>query len=474
MKSATTANKLTINSPGIATKLLSFQRARNNTRKLVISTNWLVLFGFEAGDPTIEYSLGQNEGIVVERVRNLGSQPRVKKVYSRRYKRRVNNPLETLLDIRSQKLLDEAFPEDCVRVHITFSPDKVTVIPYSAHHERALANAIGTIDIFSAFCACTSGVDVWSLASQGFAINSVIEYRPNSSRDKKCLSETGALNILANIPGIKHLFNVDISLIDPKLIAKIVGDVPHTLFHASPACTEFTHFKAPTLKQKSIDNLTSTLDMGYDLLRLIEELAPPTILFENVPAWVNSEMYKLMSLRLRRWGYKEHVYVADSRDHGGLTSRKRAYCFFTVLPVTFAFEKPIERSCLPVIEHVKKYLPECREVTNVKTLQDGASCGRLRTFDDNARHAPTPTKSQPRQAKDSLVYIDNNGKMWWPSENMLKRLLGISEHFSLEGVSSGVASEIIGQSIDVPLHESIIRSVMQHISRFYYLQDSVH
>ncbi|WP_027859794.1 DNA cytosine methyltransferase [Marinobacterium jannaschii] len=457
---------LSFNLPEQLTKRLAFTRLSDGRRKLVVSTNWLPLVGFEADAPNIERSLGDNKGIVVERVRDLFDLPgRVKKVYTRTYKRRKNNPIEHQLDISSQKLLDRSFPADCKHVHVTFTPDRVEIRPLTSLQQRAMDNAKKADDPLSVFAACTSGVDLRSMSDNGFSIHSVIEWRPPEARDKVDLSETGALNVLANIPGVKAIYNEDINQIDVARIADAVAKSPFTNLSISVQCDDFSTAKGTTLKERSLADLSSSIDMGYDLLRLVESLAPPTLTIENVPAWINSDMYKMISLRLRKWGYQEHCLVADARDHGGLTSRKRAYSFFTALPNPFSWEKPQTRRQDTIWGIVKEHLPGCRHVSHSKSLQDGLESGRLRTITRESCHSPTFLKSQIRMAKDSVVIADQ-GKLFWPTEGLMKRLMGIPKSFNLSNCSSSIASEIIGQSVDMGLHEMVVRSVKRHLLAF--------
>lgn len=458
---------LQFNIPDTMTKRLAFKQSSDGKRKLVVSTNWLPLVGFEAGDPTVETSLGKGQGIVIERVREQQEKARVKKVYSRTYKHRKNNPLETLLDISSQRLLNESFPASCTHVHVTFTQDRVEIRPLTSHQQKAIDNAINAEDPLSVFAACTSGVDLHSMHKEGWSIHSVIEYRPREARDKNDLTETGALNAIANVP-VKTLYNEDINLIDLKQVARQVAESPFTNFSISVQCDDYSPLKTSKMKARSEESLSSTIDMTYDAMRIIEELAPPTVIFENVPAWVNSEMYRVLSLRLRRWGYQEHVLVADARDYGGLTSRKRAYAFFTALPAPFSWEMAQERRKEPIWGIIEKHLPECRDVSHSKSLNDGMACGRLRMITRESCHSPTILKSQLRQAKDSVVIYDQD-RLFWPTEALMKELMGICEGFSLENCATAIASEIIGQSVDMPLHDMVVRSMTRHVQAFFQM-----
>lgn len=446
--------------PTVASKQLRFRHA-SGRRILTISSNLLTLFDFEKGNAVVERSLGPGRGIVIERVYDLLDQPRVKKVYARSYPRRKNNPLEHLVEVKSQKILDEAFPADCTRVHVKFEHGLVTVTPLRSIAERAQANA-ERADPGSVFAALTSGVDLTSLRSEGFNISAVLEWRPQEARDKTDLTETGALAALANSGPIHAIFNEDITCASLDHIAKVMEGHPVMMLHSSPQCDDHSNLKSKAQKQAAIDDASSSSDMILDLLNLVERLAVPLVLFENVPGMVGSAAYEIASLRLKRWGYRRFEHIGDARDYGGLTSRKRAYVLFSQLDADFAFEEPSTARDKDAWAIVEPYLSECRDVSHSKSLQDGKVCGRLRAITPNSRNIPTPVKSQYRMAKDSIVLEPEDGRFLFPTERLLKRFLGI-EDVDLNSVSETLASEIIGQSIDRPHHEMILRCIKRHI-----------
>ena len=451
-----------------ATKKLRFKKNGDAGRKIVVSSNWLPLFDFNAGEPVVEESLGVGKGIVIKRVYDLFDAPlKSKKVYYRNYKSRKNNPLETLLEVASKKLINLSFPKNCKQVHVTFQKGCVTIVPVMTNLDKALENATPE-SRYEVFAACTSGVDLCSMENNGFSISSVIEHRPCEARDgKRDHSETGALSVLRNIKKrIKNLFNEDITHIDLDQIREAVSQSPVTTFMASPQCDDFSTVKSKSAKQASLENLSTTEDMMLDMLRVIEAVNPPVVCFEQVGGWYTSAAYRLLSIRLKRWGYTENLIVADARDHGGLTSRKRGYAVFTCLDADFSFEAPVARRETPIWELIEPYLSECRDVTHSKSIQDGAKCGRLRTITKDSKHSPTFLKSQPRMAKDSVV-ISHEGRYLWPSEELQKMLMGIDPEYKTDAVSKDIGSEIIGQSIDGALHDMVIRCVKNHIDNYF-------
>ena len=449
-----------VNVPEIASKQLKM-RQYDGRRIIRISSNLLTLFDFSKGDAVIERSLGKGKGLVVERAYDLLDQPNIKKVYARTYKNRGNNPLEHLLEVRSQKLIDESFPAGCTQVHVTFQTGRVTITPIMTVQERAQVNAM-TADPDTVFAALTSGVDLSSMRDEGYKVSAVLEWRPQEARDKTDLTETGALTALANSGPIHALFNEDITCCVLDHIATTMEKHPVMVFHASPQCDDHSNLKGKAQRERDFENATSTADMIIDLLNVIERLAPPVVLLENVPGMVGSAAYEVASLRLRRWGYRRFEHIGDARDYGGLTSRKRAYVVFTQLDADFAFEEPSTSRQKDAWATIEPFLGECRDASHVGSFQKGKECGRLRAIRPGATSLPTPVKSQGRMAKDSVVIEPVEDQFLFPSENLLKHMLGIDD-VDLNTVSATLASEIIGQSIDRPHHAMVLRSIRRHI-----------
>lgn len=453
-----------VNVPDIATKQLKFRQA-GGRRILTISSNLLALFGFEKGNAVIERSLGENMGIVIERVQDdLLDAGRAKRVYGRTYPQRRNNPFEHLVEVSSQKLIDLSFPRGCARVHVSFSHGQIRVTPLMTVAERARANAEAA-DPSSVFAALTSGVDLASMREEGFSISAILEWRPQEARDRSDLTETGALAALSNSGPLHSLFNEDVTSCAIDRIAKAMERHPVMMFHSSPQCDDHSTLKGKVFKERALEDASSSSDMILDLLNIIEKLAPPIVLFENVPGMIKSAAYEIASLRLKRWGYTRYEHVGDARDYGGLTSRRRAYVVFSQLDAEFAFEAATSTREKDAWAVVAPYLAECRDVSSSKSLRDGKTCGRLRAVRPGATSLPTPVKSQDRMAKDSIVIEPAENRFLFPTEDLLKRFLGI-ENVDLSAVSKTLATEIIGQSIDRPHHAMVLRAIRNHIRRW--------
>lgn len=454
----------TINVPKLATKQLKLQRCKVG-RKLVLSTNWLPLFNFDASSKVVEELIEENKGLRV-RLANA-SDSKQKKVYTREYKSRRNNPLETMLDIRSQTLLDKAFLKNTVKVHVVFTQGEILITPITNKQLEALERFKDSDEKLSTFLACSSGVDGKCLENDGFKIETLLEYRPHEKRDKlKDFSETGALNALANISP-NYLINEDIMNIDLDKIAALTQNSTNIFFHASLQCDDFSNAKAKSLKECSLDDTSSSLDMALDVLNIIAKFNFPVVLIENVPQFSSSDIGKMTRVRLNRLGYKVYDGIYDARDYGGKTSRKRNYLVASLLPVPFISPAQTPRNSKPIWDEIIEPFIKAgilREVSHSKSIQDGIKCGRARVINRESIWCPTILKSQDRMAKDSVIIVDEiRGAIYFPNEELILKLMGTSKAFNLEVCSKSIASEIVGQSVDIPLHSALLKRVKEHI-----------
>jgi DNA (cytosine-5)-methyltransferase 1 len=453
-------NTLKINIPTIATKQLKLQSC-NAGKKLVVSTNWLPLFGFEANVRVKEELIGIGKGIKVSLLEANDTQG--KKVYTREYKSRKNNPIETMLDMRSQTLINQAFPEDTETVHIQFTYGEILITPVSNRKATAIKQFKKSNN--ECFLACSSGVDALSMVKKGFKIETLLEYRPNEKRDKNDMTETGAINALANVE-VKHLINEDIMNLDLNKIAKLCSKSNYTNATFSIQCNEFSNAKAKIFKDISLENGTSSLDMVIDAINIISKFNFPTILIENVYGFFSSDAGKILIARLNRLGYKTYYDKFDARDYCGLTSRVRGYLFATMLPSGFEMPKPTKRNEIPIWELLnfdeRITSGELRDVTHTNSLQEGLKTGRARLIRRDSLFSPTILKTNSRQNKDSIyIFDDTTNKYHFASNKLLAELMNIKMNFN--AVSSVVEGEIIGQSVEIPLHEALLDSINKHL-----------
>ena len=444
------------NVPHTITKELKMT-AFGGRRKIRLSTNWLPIMGFEAGIRHTVEPLGFDKGIKIA-FDPQGSQ----QVYQRRYTRRLNKPFEAVVEIGAQSILDQSIPSYTERIHFEIRKGEILVRPLPNHTfsiRKALREQSSPL---AALVAMTGGVDVRCILDAGFHIDSILEYRPTEARDSRDLTETGALNVLANA-NPRLLLNEDISTIDWNRVRTLMDSGPQlALAHISLQCDDFSLVKANKLKERSLENLTTTRDLVYDALRMVETVRPACVMLENVVGFGNSGEGELFRIKLRKWGYHVVDAVLNGQNFGGRTRRERYYLVASVFP---GFEMPqgTQSPTSPIWSQIEPFLDGCRDVSHTKSLQDGLTTGRARLLHKASLVSPTILKSQNRQAKDSVFIEMGDGRYLLPSLDMLRFLNGIPEDFNMDSVASDIASEIVGQSIEYPMHHQLVRSVHEHI-----------
>lgn len=442
--------------PDVITKELAIFKSEEK-RRITLSTNFLTLMGWEVGMRHDVVPMSQ-EGLSL-RFNPEGRQ----KVYQRRYNARKNNPFETQIEIKNQSIIDSGIPQYTERVHFEMRRGEILIRPLKNQTfsiRKSLTDR--TSSELAAFVAMTAGVDVRCLMDCGFKIDSILEYRPQEKRDKTDFTETGAINVLANA-NPRVMFNEDISKVDMKMVDRLVQEGPPiALLHLSLQCDDFSNLKNNKAKISSIDSLDTSVDLLYDGLRLIETVRPAAVILEQVPGFANSPEGRLFSIKLRKWGYFVTEGMLNGIEQGGLTNRTRYYLVASVWP-NFEMPTPQQNDVSEKLwDLVEDHLHECRDVTHTKSLQEGISGGRLRPLNKNSKFCPTVTKSQNRQAKDS-VYIEKDGRYFLPTVELLSKLQGIPDDFNYNNVGETIASEIIGQGIDYPMHERLTAAVYSHI-----------
>lgn len=554
-------------SVSLVTKTLKLQRIgkSNDNRKLVISTNWLNLMNFHAGDEVVEEVTGNLQGMVVRPATSSDAKPKL--VYQRGYKNRDD---ETLMDIRSQSKIDPAFGS-AERVHITMQRDLITIKPIFAPEARATnkhlevkveaknglySGILDTLefikehafkaitfdadeaflstqervllciqlrrlgyqlesngkqilayfdkeiidnlpktdysiqpkqsseplfnfdDPFSVFSACTGGVDIYGLEQDGFTTRSICEFRPPEKRDfkKKTNSKTGeseivhtdktehcAISAAINAKGITNIYNEDIYDFDCNQVVK--GQ--HNLFQVSFQCDDFSNLKNKGDQEAAIESLDTTRDMFIPGTNMIKKLEVPAVLMENVKNFKNSKEHDLFLSQLDSQGFKTYSAILRPKELGGYTNRERNFVFATKLDAPFAFPTGQAEGTGQNVwkDIIEPKIHQLRNITHTKTLQKALTSGRLRVIKEGDAIAPTITKSQSRQVKDS-VYVQIGDQYYIPSNEMLMDMMAIDLGFNLEPFSGEMSSEIIGQSCDLKVHRAIGQAIKDHFNAY--------
>ena len=445
--------------PELVTKQLAFNKTDKTPRKLRVSSNFLALMGYEHNDRLeVVKSPDRFGGFSVVKA-DKGTH----KVHARAYKSgRANNPCETVIEFGSQTLIDNAFAPSINRFHTQITKDKIIFSPL-INRAAAIINKFKKESPLKAFVALTGGVDTYCLESLGFDVDVALEYRPQERRDTTDKSEVNLLNNARNAtPNI--LLNEDIYNVELDQLEKVLADRPPIgLAHYSIQCDCFSNLKNSADKASSIEDLSTTIDMFIPMLEQIKIIQPAAIVVENVIGFGRSQAGAICMTQLRRLGYHVTALEMDARDYGGIQTRKRFYLVASIMP-GFVAPSKTERNTLPIWPRIQEFLPECRDVSHTNFIKNRAGSNRATpSITESSVECPTIVKSQSRGIKDGTYIQTEDGRILAPSEAVVKRLMSIPDAFDTSWMGSESAIEVLGQSIDYAMHETLMSSVKDHL-----------
>lgn len=447
----------TANIPRIVTKELKLATSGGRER-IRLSSNFLGMMGFEKGVKHTVEPLPGTYGMVLN-TDVKGTQ----KVYERRYLSRRNNPLETQIEISNSEILRKCLPNGAERLHFEMRRGQIIIRPVDNRTFSIRKSIRDMYDPRTAFVALTGGIDVRCFQDAGFSIDSILEYRPQEARDKDTdKTETGALNCLFN-SAPRVLYNEDIFKVDMDRVRALSREgSPIGCLSLSLQCDDFSNAKANSLKEKSLRDGTSSKNMAYPGLRLVEVVRPATVMIENVPQFGSSAQYQMFREILADWGYEVKDTIMAAPENGDRTLRKRFYMVASVFP-GFEFPEPEAVSDLLLWPQIEGFLAGCRDVSHTKSLVEGLECGRARLITPASTHSPTIMKSQMRNAKDSVFIAMPDGSYRLPSNELLQFLNGIPADMPFGRQSQDIESEIIGQSISYGMHHRLCEAIGKHL-----------
>jgi DNA (cytosine-5)-methyltransferase 1 len=443
--------------PEVLTKELKVQQVPGVGRRVRLSTNFLRDFGFNAGT-RLDVQLGSRKGIIVP------SDEGNWKVHERSYRRRKNNPTESVIEFASQPLLDRMIPAGHDRVHFTLSRGRIEVRPV----RQALfyiRKRFRSAESLEAFMALSSGLDAWTFREAGFNLAGVLEYRPQEARDTIDLTETGICTFLRN-NAVKLAFNEDITTIDIERVGRLVEERvgPLAVISCAVQCDDFSNAKSARLKEREIAEFRpSSRELGYYATKLIERLQPASVFIENVPGWHGSESQGVIGAVLSRLGYHVQATILNGADFGAFTARKRCYFVASIFP-GFEFPEPTGRNTIPLRQILNGEVNSMVDVSHTAAVTKARGTPRARFTSLDSVVAPTVLKSQARLTKDSL-YFEEEGKILRPTTKILRKLHSMPDEIHLDAVSDEIAVEQIGQGIEFPLHTAVATALRNHLER---------
>ncbi len=117
-----------------------------------------------------------------------------------------------------------------------------------------------------------------------------------------------------------EIIEEDIREVETSVISKKLNNEPLHLLAGCPPCQGFSSVRRLN-KKRSVYDKRNNLILEY--LRFVKELAPLTIMMENVPGLINYYLFKKMITNLENIGYRLAFKVVNMKDYEVPQRRKR-------------------------------------------------------------------------------------------------------------------------------------------------------
>lgn len=195
------------------------------------------------------------------------------------------------------------------------------------------------VDLFSGCGGLTTGLKL-----AGFRVLAAVE------------CEAGALAAYrANHPDVAHVYSQDIRKVSGATILADLG-IPRgrlDLLAGCPPCQGFSRMRTLNRPEAAKDDRN---DLVREYLRLVEELEPRALLFENVPGLARDERFQEILERIRSLGYEAAHQVHDAADFG-VPQRRRRLILLAARGVQVAMPDALPRSEALTVRSAIGHLP---------------------------------------------------------------------------------------------------------------------
>ena len=252
--------------------------------------------------------------------------------------------------------------------------------------------------------------------------------------------------------------------VDPAEIAAESPDV----YHASPVCKNFS--KAKRLRTADKGDVASAEAVS----RVIREAEPPVVTVENVPAYKDTALFRLITDALDAKGYTWDVVEHDAADYGAPQSRKR----MLLRAVREGSLPPLPPKVAPgdwytAVEDLIADAPEStipqwerdRIARMVKRgtlditkpiLTMGGSAGRGVAAAVNAGSPSKTLKATPKEVPRILM---PDGTVKRVTPRMMARLMGLPDTFAIPD-HHGLAKTVLGNGISGEVTRGLIQPLV--------------
>lgn len=215
-------------------------------------------------------------------------------------------------------------------------------------------------------------------------------------------------------------------------------------------------------------------------LASIARLNPIVAILENVQPWANTASMHLLRHQLRDFGYEVHETVVDSGEWGVLERRKRLCVVAVTKGMAFNFDQlQAPMTGAPMLGQVLEPIPlddprwRSMDYLFVKAARDAAEgknfVMKIATEDATMVGCIGKGYSKCRSTEIKLRHPENPALLRQLTANEHARCKGISTAL-IEGLSSTIAHEVLGQSVTPPPFKAIAVLVAQSLRKLNLAQ----
>ncbi|MGL5655388.1 MAG: DNA cytosine methyltransferase [Fusobacteriaceae bacterium] len=245
---------------------------------------------------------------------------------------------------------------------------------------------------------------------------------------------------------------------------------PDILIHGSP-CQDFSR-SGKRLGGKDEDKTRSSL--MWETIKIIESLGvwkPKFVVWENVKGVLDKDMINVFNkyiLSMKELGYSNNFKVLDARDFGIPQKRERVFTISILGNKIFNFDNLEKRKMRNILEFLE-ISPGEKYTIKSPSMLSKINCKHTRALTTIKTHSLTITTKQNRCPNSGIIDIGNN-QYRLLTEKECWKLMGfddedfskaLKEHPSREGCQNGVLYKQAGNSIIVPILESIFKELLK-------------
>lgn len=257
---------------------------------------------------------------------------------------------------------------------------------------------------------------------------------------------------------------------------------PDILIHGSP-CQDFSIAG----HQKGADKGSETRSsLMWETVRIIEEMGewkPKYVIWENVKNVLSKHMrvnFDNYLAYMEKLGYTNSFKVLDARDFGVPQARERVFTISVLDGEEFDFDKLELKEMQPLSNFLDDDYMDCHIVTQPSILNGVGKIGTVKRTTVLDNFAYTVTTRQDRTPAQVVQLED--GRYRFLTEKECWRLQGYSDADFFRAVNANIApcgkmNRVLyhqaGNSIPVPIFESLFKVILEDLEESNLIQDQL-